>query len=391
MTAVNVRDYGAVGDGKADDSPAVQAALDAGASVVSVPEGIYRLVAGLKIGSDTVLQCGDGVHFVFDGDTPRTAADFMLSNKDMAGGNRNITIIGGSWDRQNTAPGTQRSKDLFDTESYSGNTMRFVNVQGLRIEDVGILNAQSHGIAFSDVDGFSIRRISFSSRQETPNQDGIHFGGNVKNGLVEFISASGKQTNDDLIALNADDCNWRNENNGLSCGDIENVVIQHIHAEDCWSFIRMATCKHSAIRNISIRDVTGGCRRYAVNMDALRYCRTPLFREEDEPDGVGWIENVELRDMVVHKTDSANTEPLVVGESRLHEFRMKNFLRNRLDDCSPTAPLAVFKNLSNTCIVYDDLDDRHAVRLQTKQDQLLIPGYFMDLRAVRLRVRIKEN
>lgn len=44
--AVSVKEFGAVGDGRADDTRAIQAALDSGKSVV-VPEGVYRITNAL--------------------------------------------------------------------------------------------------------------------------------------------------------------------------------------------------------------------------------------------------------------------------------------------------------------------------------------------------------
>ena len=39
----NVRDFGAVGDGVADDTDAIQHAVDMGDGFVSLPKGTYRL------------------------------------------------------------------------------------------------------------------------------------------------------------------------------------------------------------------------------------------------------------------------------------------------------------------------------------------------------------
>ena len=46
---ISVKDFGAVGDGVADDSAAIQAAIDSGAEYISIPEGTYRLTTGIVI------------------------------------------------------------------------------------------------------------------------------------------------------------------------------------------------------------------------------------------------------------------------------------------------------------------------------------------------------
>src|SRR5919112_1264970 len=53
--ALNVKDYGALGDGSTDDNSAIQSALDAGAgNAVFLPPGRYP-ITGLTIPSDTEL------------------------------------------------------------------------------------------------------------------------------------------------------------------------------------------------------------------------------------------------------------------------------------------------------------------------------------------------
>jgi hypothetical protein len=63
-TEENVRTFGAVGDGKADDTAAIQKAVDAGGGVVRLPKGTYRITRPIvielnKVGYTSV--CGDGV------------------------------------------------------------------------------------------------------------------------------------------------------------------------------------------------------------------------------------------------------------------------------------------------------------------------------------------
>jgi hypothetical protein len=60
MPGVNARQHGAKGDGKTDDAPAIQAALDAavtGGPICFVPPGMYRLDRGLTVPAGVTL-CG---------------------------------------------------------------------------------------------------------------------------------------------------------------------------------------------------------------------------------------------------------------------------------------------------------------------------------------------
>ena len=58
-TCVSVRQFGAVGDGVADDTAAIQAALDSGAVQVEIPTGLYRVTATLRVHSHTEVRAAD--------------------------------------------------------------------------------------------------------------------------------------------------------------------------------------------------------------------------------------------------------------------------------------------------------------------------------------------
>lgn len=67
--AVNIKDYGAIGDGIADDTAAIQAALDAVGTTggaVFVPQGTYKITATLKFDSGTTIY-GIGIDSLIKG------------------------------------------------------------------------------------------------------------------------------------------------------------------------------------------------------------------------------------------------------------------------------------------------------------------------------------
>jgi hypothetical protein len=53
---VSVKDFGAVGDGVADDTVAIQAAINSGSNKVIIPEGRYRTTASIIIPSDVAVE-----------------------------------------------------------------------------------------------------------------------------------------------------------------------------------------------------------------------------------------------------------------------------------------------------------------------------------------------
>ncbi len=98
-TDQNVRQFGAIGDGKADDTAAIQKAVDAGTGVIRLPKGVYRITQPIVIELDKVGYtsfCGDGVaRIVMAG--PGPALKFVgthFKSADPAGFAKNV------WDRQ---------------------------------------------------------------------------------------------------------------------------------------------------------------------------------------------------------------------------------------------------------------------------------------------------
>ena len=68
---VTVTEFGAVGDGDADDAPAFQAALNSG-KMVLVPSGVYRLASSITVFGRSICLIGAGFNsttLIFDGKT----------------------------------------------------------------------------------------------------------------------------------------------------------------------------------------------------------------------------------------------------------------------------------------------------------------------------------
>lgn len=74
VTSGNVLNFGARGDGQADDTAALQRAVDSGAGLIELPKGIYRLTRPLVIDLDrvgyTTIQGGGVAKLVMEGAGP---------------------------------------------------------------------------------------------------------------------------------------------------------------------------------------------------------------------------------------------------------------------------------------------------------------------------------
>lgn len=336
-------------DGKVDATAAVQAMLDK-AGEIRFEKGDYLISKTLRIHSNSTIIADENARIIMDGNIEKHRGDFLITNSDFENGNENIILIGGIWDGNNQ--GKYNTKpDLFDHNGYSGTVVNFFNVKNLTLKNMTIANSVAYNTRFSCIDNFLIEDIRFFSKELAFNQDGIHFGGDVRNGVVRNIKAISKgQTNDDLIALNADDSIERIENMDLTRGAIENVLIENIEAEDCHTLVRMLSVD-APIKNITLRNIKGGFRKYAINMDGARYCKTPLFKEDECPNGCGVIENITIENFKAHCTKVADVsnpnETCIVCESQVKNFNMTGFVRDMGLDIDPTRPTLLAKNVVN--------------------------------------------
>lgn len=358
---ISVKEFGVAGDGKTDDTAAIQAAFDSSYDVIVIPKGVYRITKALKIGSDKKIEADKNARLFMCGNVPKHRNDFLLTNSDTESGNSNIEIEGGIWDGNNQGK-CNTKPDLFDKNGYSGTVLNFFNVKNLKLSDMTVANSVTYNIRMSCLDGFEIRDIRFYSKRKAFNQDGLHFGGEVRNGIVENISAISKgQTNDDLIAFNADDSIERIENLDIVRGDIENITVKNVSAEDCHTFIRLLSVDAS-IRNITIENISGGCRVCAVNMDAARYCKTPLFNENEKPYGAGNIENVTIRNMNVHWSSKPNRyrDALILCETVADNLSILNFKRDKSKDKAKKVPTLIVRNVPGINIDLKESEDEKA-------------------------------
>lgn len=374
---INVREWGAAGDGIQNDHPYIQKVLnEAQNRIVFIPEGDYRIADTLKVPSNTEIHVDPKARLFHCESKPKHQGEFLLSNQNTVEGNENITIIGGIWDGNYDGLNNNKPADLFAPDAWSGAMINFQNVKNLRLQDMTIQNSVVYYVRMGGVDGFHIENICFKARQLAFNQDGLHFHGGCRNGVVRNILALDHETNDDLIALNADDSVARLENRDLYMGDIENITFENITAEDCYTFVRMASVT-SHIRNITMKNIRCGCRMYAINMDALRYCRTPLFKEEEYPNGCGAIENIHIEDMHVYSSAENSIQPLICAEARCKNFKIEGFERVLSKDVHPQAnPTIQARNLVNTEITVVRNGQPSAYQLSEKKDCIQLYGTF---------------
>lgn len=353
---ISISDYNVPDNGTADASKGIQKALDSGGPLIYIPYGTYRINKGLLISGNTRLSVHPEARLVFGEGAGKNASDFLMSNRNPEKGDSNISISGGIWDGNNINNPRGKEGDL---DAYTGTMLNMKNVSGLELRNMRLKDSTAYFTRLTKVKNFRIEHIEFQITHLTRNQDGIHCAGFCENGDIHDISAHGTNTTgDDLVALNADDALLRSELLGAEAGPIRNLRISQLNADDCHSFIRMASI-WAEISDIDIRGVYGGCRNMALNADGLRYCLVPLFDSNDAAysNGVGMLRNIRIAEADVYKTGSGD-RALFCLESRMENFRLVDIHRNMERDTCPEAPFLKINNVFQNKLIAEFADKK---------------------------------
>ncbi len=322
-TQRDVKQCGAVGDDVSDDTAAIQRALNGGRCTVVIPPGRYTISSALSVSSGTTIRADeDAVIRLADG-AGTDAGVFLLTNNNPVGGNEEISVEGGIWD--GNCAKNPRGEDG-DMDGYTGTAINFVNVSGLTLRDLTVRNPEAFSIRLGEVDDFRVENIRFDNTVIRPNQDGVHVGGFSHRGVIRNLRAlTPKTTNDDMVALNADDDVERVLNLGMKRGPITDIEVDRLYGDEVYTFVRLLSVD-ALIEEVSISNVNGGCRYHAVNMGNWRF-----------PAGVGNIRSIYMSDFTVRKVSADDSptgspHPLLTIRLDVQALQMTNFRREPADD-----------------------------------------------------------
>lgn len=247
---VNVRDFGAIGNNIADDTAAIQAAINSiqgtqptGGGVVYFPKGIYRTSSPISVYSDVHLK-GDGHTQTYI--KPLNSASFAENQAVIQ--SVNFPTVQGTniWDYYSPYPTGLVMGFGMSGITIDGNRGNVANAGGLYIyggkwtfENIGVINTSSHGIWTE-----AGLPISSTSGDDLHDYLNMHesFADNV------YISNANKHgwffrgPNDSSIGdIQIKTCQWAGFYQDLSRGNASsgNLEIQNLHAYAC-------SCLHDA-------------------------------------------------------------------------------------------------------------------------------------------------
>jgi len=253
-----------IGDGIHDDTAGIQEALDERKSAVYLPAPSkhYLISKTLQIHSKQTLLLDRFTEIRL---APRSDC-LMITNDNPTGSNEQIAIIGGIWnmDNQQQSPNPIAgmlgiSRLSYDPHRYWGICMRFVNVRNFTLKSVTFRDPVTYCTQFARMEYFGIDDVTFDFQHYNPlpyNMDGIHLDGYCRFGSITNIKGV---SNDDVVALNADDM----EGESPCFGPIEDIVIDGIYARDCHSAVRLLS-SGSHVHRISISNVFGTYYQYGI-------------------------------------------------------------------------------------------------------------------------------
>lgn len=317
--AYNVRDYGAIGDGAAMDTAALQSAIDAcnagGGGTVWFPAGTYRC-GGLVLRDHVTIYLDNGAVLLGSDnldDYPKIRPDFRSytdrythSALIYGEGLQHVAILGqGTIDGQ----GGAFSGDYLQRPYL----IRFVGCSDLTLRDVTLTNPAMWTVHYLACDRVNVDGIVIRSRCNK-NNDGI----DIDSCRGVRVANSDISSGDDAIVLKS--TSYR------LCEDV--VITNCVLSTDC-NAIKLGTESHGGFRRVSvsncvIRDtdlagvaiemVDGGVLEgVAVSNLAMENVSAPIFIrlgnrartfEEGQPvPGVGRLENVTISNITATGAD----------------------------------------------------------------------------------------
>jgi polygalacturonase len=344
----NILEYGLVADGKTDFSAIIEFALREEGEIY-LPEGEYIITRPVVMPSNTKIKADKNAHIkAADNSLTYPACYGMVVNENYILGNENIEIDGGIWDGNNQ----NNVRPNWKTGPCTGIMFNFMGVNGLTIKNVSSINSESYHFRLGRVENFVIENIEMRDELLTFSQDGIHVGGGCHHGTIRNILAHPGNPNDDLIAFNADDVNQYIMNSGMIDLPISDMLVENVTAENCFGAIRILSIE-MPVENITFRNFTAGIREFAINCDAGRTCKHPIFENEEYPDGVGLMRNITFENFNVWRSEKIQQYPLCAIEQNSENVRFINFTRNREKDVSPELPFIRFDYLKESVIEVD--------------------------------------
>ena len=325
--------YTLYGDGIHDDTDAIQELIDSGACevVLPIPQNHYLISRPLVIHSNfklklpryATVKLADNSNCVMLQNKmvskPQARLDARFQGSLSAGltpfrkhlwyysdefspescdACHDFEIEGGIWDfnNLNQEPNPIQTKKG-DERRYVGHAMLFHNVRNFRLSNMTLKDPANFAVTIDTASYFTVENIRFDFNYGNPiavNMDGIHLNGSCHYGTIKNLHGA---CYDDLVALNA------HEGSG---GDISNIEIDGLFAENCHSAIRFLTV-NSKIEHITVSNVFGTYYQYCIGF-------TKFYPGET----TGYFDAISLSNIHASKSERLPIQEAHMGDKNRH-------------------------------------------------------------------------
>ena len=249
-------------DGIHDNAPALQELLDKGGIVTVDHPGTYLVGHTLVLHSNTRLVLAPGVILKA---APMSKCA-LIENEHFAGGGRDhdMEIVGGCFDGSCDDMGLDavyeakhRLDDPYSPTLFKGKLIRFAHIDRIALEKLTVKDPVSYGIQIGDVRGFVVRDLFFDYNHHFGTTDGVHINGPARDGVIENLCGT---TNDDMVSLTTYD----EPHAEISLGEIENIYIHNVTADNGYSGIRLLSGEGYSLKNVHVDGLYGNYRHNGI-------------------------------------------------------------------------------------------------------------------------------
>lgn len=290
---INIKQFGAKGDGTTDDTLKISNAFNFGGNII-IPFGIYAISNTIYINDDTFVEMSKDAKIYLKDDSK--CVMFMTTNA----AHKNISWCGGTLDGNDAGQHDTSTGTINDFT----NAFRFYNVENLIVENVNVEHIHGHGIEHWGCNNAKFDNIYFQQAIDTTN---FPNGGSRRDGITGcssnlIISNIHGFTDDDMIAIVCG-AEWHDN----TVKDLENIVISNIYPEyskddnthPTFSAVRINALNSTTLKNVVVKNVFGTTKTFA-----LRFGGYDIYKD-------GTLSNINVSNINIKCYNNFDNEGLI--------------------------------------------------------------------------------